>query len=305
MIKRGCEQGAVRAAPPETVDELRRWLEQAQATGRPRLGERARAALVHMLDDPHGAAVKTISQIAEAEGVDPSTITRLGQRLGFEGFSGLQQVFRRHVGDRGGFYSSQAYPLLGAGTSNAPDFVRNLANDEIKRLSKTVESLRTEDIDRAAEFIAQAENVYVLGMRATHSLAFFLGSFLRHLRPRVHLIGGAEDLLAGVAQISPQDVLVAFSFRPYTKLAVEACRAARVRGVPLVAVSDTGSPIASEDEGVVTLYARSPFYFNAAISNLFLAEVLASAVAQRLGDRARSYLGNLEDLLKRLDIETS
>src|SRR3546814_17280161 len=76
------------------------------------LGQKALAALIGMLEAPHRAAVQSISEIARDSGVDPSTLTRLGQRLGFQGFPELPELFRNHVVKRDGYYSSQTQQLL-------------------------------------------------------------------------------------------------------------------------------------------------------------------------------------------------
>ena len=98
---------------PKTLDGLRQRLRDAK---RPRsglrLGRGSANVLAAMVDAPSHAAVSNISQIATANGVNPSTVTRLAKKLGFTGFGDLQDVFRRYVADRGGFYSRHAASLL-------------------------------------------------------------------------------------------------------------------------------------------------------------------------------------------------
>ncbi|MFP3427309.1 hypothetical protein R0J88_20020, partial [Pseudoalteromonas sp. SIMBA_162] len=64
------------------------------------------------IESPQRTAVSSISQLAELTGVNASTFSRLAQRLGYEGFSRFQDVFRQAVTDGEHFYSQQASQLL-------------------------------------------------------------------------------------------------------------------------------------------------------------------------------------------------
>ena len=57
--------------------------------------------------------MRSISELAASLGVNPSTLTRLAKRLGFEGFSDFQSVFRDAIASEPRyFYSRQADHLL-------------------------------------------------------------------------------------------------------------------------------------------------------------------------------------------------
>ena len=99
--------------PPRSLDELHRRVERERTlSGRQSMGERTLAVLVDMLARPGQVAVQSISELAAHNGVDPSTLTRLGKRLGFSGFGELQDVFRRHVSATQPFYSTRVRELV-------------------------------------------------------------------------------------------------------------------------------------------------------------------------------------------------
>lgn len=269
------------------------------------LGRQALAALTSMVESPHRAAVQTISQIAREAGVDPSTLTRLGKRLGFSGFTELQEIFRKHVAEQGSYYSARTKNLIDRQRSDGRGGIQELANDEIGRVLETATELNGEDVKRAADIVCRAGTVYVLGLRATHSIAYFLGTFIGFLRPRVLILGGGGAGIAEeLAQITEEDALIAITFRPYTQLTVDACNAMTKRNVPIVSLTDLASPIAGDGPRRVTLRAWGPFYFNSALSNLFIAQILLSGIAQRLGGKTTSHMENLEELLREMSIET-
>jgi DNA-binding MurR/RpiR family transcriptional regulator len=258
-----------------------------------------------MLEAPHRAAVQSISEIARDSGVDPSTLTRLGQRLGFQGFPELQELFRNHVVKRDGYYSSQTQQLLASYQVSGSKLARELADEEVKNVLDAASRLDEADLTKATDLLVNGRRIYVLGLRASFSVAYFFGSFLGFLRGDVIILGGAGFTLAeDLVHLTRGDVLVAIAFRRYTKATIAACRSAQARGVPIIAITDLSSPITQSDETGVTLVARSPYYFHAALADFFLVQVLLSAFAQRLGVDAVTGLGDLEELLLDLDVET-
>ena len=101
-------------ARPGTIEELR------DLTLRIRrkeidiaLGSKALDVLARLVDTPEQTAVRTISELADGQGVNASTLTRLAKRLGYAGFSDFQSVFRQAIADdERYFYSRQAGRLM-------------------------------------------------------------------------------------------------------------------------------------------------------------------------------------------------
>lgn len=298
------EQGSHHRVP-QSVEDLSALGQSAQQENIPRLGRRAMAALIWMLENPHRAAVCSITEIAVEAGVDPSTLTRLGKRLGLAGFTDLQEVFRKHIAQRGLFYSNHAKGIMDRRSSGRANRFQQLAHEEVERILATASGTDDASIEKASELICNANNVYVIGVRATYSVAYFFGAFASFLRPRVAMLGISGGAIAEeLAQVSRDDVFVVVSFRPYTKVAVEACAAMAKRNVPIVAITDASSPLAGEGESRVTLRTQGPFYFNSAVSSFLLVELLLSSVAEMLGPRAIAHMHEVEALLAETSIET-
>ncbi len=293
---------------PETIDDLRRFVEEERdSEGRRRLGKRALAVLVDMLDRPGQAAVQTISELAGHSGVDPSTLTRLGQRLGFRGFSPLQDIFRRHVTATQPFYSTRIQGLVGAQSAGtATGASQRHAEFECQRVLAVANTLTDKQIARAVKLLLEAKHVYVLGLRATYAVSYFFGIFLDTLRDDVTILGGPGfPIAADLARIRKDDLLVAMSFRPYTRAVVNAVNIIKAGGTPVIALTDGGSPMAVKSLDGVTLEVNQPFYLDSALAQFFLAETVLVAVARQLGPTAVKALQRRETFLKTLEVEIS
>jgi len=290
-----------------SIKDLRRLLQQDRQSkvGRNHLGRKARAVLTYMLNSPGVAAVASITEIAEATEVDPSTLTRLGQRLGFAGFSELQNVFRGHVKETQPFYSTRIYEhVYQAGKDDPERFLESHANTECQKLTAVSRQVSQTEINRGGEWIAQAKTVYVVGMRATYGLSFYFGSYLSTLRSHVRIIGTpGYSLTYDLADIGPEDVVVAVSFSPYTRGVLLSAEIAARQGARIVAITNPGSPLVVESDRHSSLIIDQPYYFDSSTTHFFIMQALLIASARCIGTAALKVAKRREGIDKTLDIE--
>ena len=80
------------------------------------------------LDNPDEIAFGTAASIAASAGVQPSTLIRFAQILGFDGFTSLQSVFRERLRERTVSYEDRLKALRGEENDPEPrDLHRFLA----------------------------------------------------------------------------------------------------------------------------------------------------------------------------------
>ncbi|WP_354442879.1 MurR/RpiR family transcriptional regulator [Ottowia thiooxydans] len=259
-----------------------------------------------MLNRPGPAAVDSISELAAKNGVDPSTLTRLGKRLGFAGFAELQDVFRRQVAQTQPFYSSRVQERVAepVGIDDPQELIRIHAQSECQRVLKLANSLDADAVTRAVDAIVSARHVHVLAMRATYAFSHFFGTYLGTLRENVTILGvPGQGLTLELASLTPDDLLVAVSFRPYTRAVVAAVEVMKENGVPILALTDADSPIQVGPEHGTSVVIDEPFYFDSATSQFFAIQTILLAAARRLGPSAVAMVKRRERLDKALNVE--
>ncbi len=296
---------AASGGPPRSIQELRAELARAGTRGsRIRLGKRAFQVLAGMVDSPHQAAVFSISELAAALGANPSTLTRLAQRLGYPGFAGLQDVFRRHVARDGAFYSDRAGRLLQACPVADGDtsLVLTVVQDELTNIATMVHGVDGRAVEGAAGLLDGARRVRVHGLRQFFAVASFFTYGLGMLRRDVDILGGPQHGIGhGLAQLGPEDALVVVGCAPYTRATVDACRVAGAHGIPIVAITDSyGSPLAGAAAYCFIAPTEGSFFSNSMASYMVLAEGVLGTVARRMGREAMTALGQREDLMSQL-----
>lgn len=290
----------------QSIDDLRRVLAaERNAKGRGRIGGKTLQVLADLLSRPGVAAVDSISALAAHSGVDPSTLTRLGKRLGFTGFGELQDIFRRHVAQTQPFYSRRIQERIAEPWGeDSQGLFQQHARTECQRLVATIEAMDPQVIDMAADLIVAAKHVYVLGLRATYGLSYFLGSYLGTFRQDVTILGGPGlGLASEISRIADDDLLVAVTFRPYTKPVVTAVEIAKESGIPVLAITDAGSILNVGPEHGVTVAIDQPYYFDSATAHFFVIQTILLAAVRRLGPVAVDMVQRREKVYQALDIE--
>lgn len=296
------------SAAPVTLESLKLLVGDIHAgKSSVSLGPRAFQTLARLVDEPHLAAVSTITHLATRLGVNASTLTRLAKSLGYKGFSDLQGVFRRHVaGSEENHYIRQINRLAaadGRGNDTLGVFLRVIGN-ESGNLSKLAAGIDAERLDTATSMLCAAREVRVHGLRQFYSLANFFSYGLGLIRDRVSILGEAGHGIAhSLSQLNDQDLLVVLGCNPYTRATVDAGRVARDVGIPVLAFTDSSaSPLAANADCTFVIPSTGDFYVNSTAAWVALLEGLLTLAARDLGEQAKATLRSREALFQTLGI---
>jgi DNA-binding MurR/RpiR family transcriptional regulator len=228
--------------PPRDFDALKAMLIASRDDLPPRLIQVA----VFALENPDEIALGTAASIAAQASVQPSTLIRFAKRLGYAGFSDLQDVFRSELKSGWPDYRERLARLKVAREAGGPHpLLSGFAESAMVSLERLVSQGSEEDIDRAADILAGAEVIYLLGMRRAFPITFYLAYALGKLGIRAVVV----DHVAGlgpeqVTDATRRDALVSISFTPYTPMTVELTDRLHRRGVPVIALTDSAfSPL--------------------------------------------------------------
>ncbi len=223
--------------PPRDFDGLKTMLLDSRDSLPPRLIQLAAFAL----ENPDEMALGTAASIAAQAAVQPSTLIRFAKRLGYSGFSDLQGVFRSELRSNWPDYRERLARVQLAREAGGPHpLLSGFAESAMVSLERLVAQASEEDIGRAADILARAEVIYLLGMRRAFPVTFYLAYALGKLGIRTMLV----DHLAGLGpeqltEAGKHDALIAISFTPYTPMTVELTDRLADRGVPVIALTDS------------------------------------------------------------------
>lgn len=293
---------------PASLEQLKLLVsDMHDGTATVSLGPRAFQTLARLVDEPHLAAVSTITDLAQRLDVNASTLTRLAKRLGYAGFNELQGVFRRHVaGSESNYYLRQVDRLMtrDGGDNETLNVFLKVVGDEQSNLAKLASSIEPQRLERATAMLRGAREVRIHGLRQFYSLATLFSYGLGLIRDRVSVLGEAGHGVAhSLSQLTGEDLLVVLGCNPYTRATVDSSRVAAAHGIPILAFTDSSaSPLAANADCAFVIPSTGDFYVNSTAAWTALLEGIMTLVARDLGDEARRTLQSRETLFRALGV---
>ncbi len=250
-----------------------------------------------LLDHPDEVAVSSMRKVAERAQVQPASLVRLSQQLGFPGWNELRDLFVQRVRTRPEPYASRARSL--AAGSGRDGLARDLLAAQQHNLDATA-AQNARVMLEAARVLRKARHVQVAGFRSCYAVAFGFVYGYRLFRPSVSLLGGEGGTLEmQLLGIERDSATVVVSFAPYSVEAVRVAEAALEKGSRLIAITDSAvAPIALNADKVLIFSHESPSFFPSLVAATALTE---SLVAQLLALEGAEALAQLEQAERSLN----
>jgi DNA-binding MurR/RpiR family transcriptional regulator len=269
-----------RSVAPRDFEALRMHI----ISRRNALPRRLAQVAIYALDHPDEIAFGTAASIAESAQVQPSTLVRFAQHLGYDGFSDLQGVFRERLKERTTTYEERLAAIR-SDADGSEDFAildgfLDAAQQSIDRLAKAIVPARFE---RAVSLLADAETIYLIARRRAFPVASYLAYAFGKLGLRYFLTGSGAGLDPEVLSLAgPRDAVVAISFSPYAAATAEQARLLSGMGLPVVSITDSAfSPLAECATEWLEVAEADFSGFRSLSATMALSMALSVAVAER------------------------
>ncbi|QDQ79818.1 MurR/RpiR family transcriptional regulator [Paraburkholderia megapolitana] len=265
---------------PDSFDELAALIRTRFAE----LSPQFQMGAAFLLDHPDEVAVSSMRKVAERAQVQPASLVRLSQQLGFPGWNELRELFVARVRTRPERLTSKARSLVKTTAKDALAHDLLIAQQHNLELTAAHNARTTVE---AARLLRRASHVHVAGFRSCYSVAFGLVYGYRLFRSSVSLLNGeAGTLELQLHGIQRDSATVVVSFAPYSAEAARVAEAAREKGSRLIAITDSAvSPIALHADKVLIFSHDSPSFFPSLVAATAIAESLVAHLLALEGAR--------------------
>ncbi|NNC22643.1 MurR/RpiR family transcriptional regulator [Salinisphaera sp. USBA-960] len=281
---------------PDTPSELQNRI----LTEYRNLSARLQQIAQFVVDHPNDMALETTAVIAERANVQPSAIIRFAKAFGFSGFSELQRIYQNRLAETASSYSERLRRLRAEEERSDGD---ELSADGILRQFCSVNTVSLEHLrdivsmdalEKTVSALADADTVYVCGLRRSFPVATYLAYALGQVDCHVSLLDGAGGLLAQQArQLTANDVLFAISFHPYASETAGVINDALEQNASVVVITDTPlSPVASDADICLEVHDAELYNFRSLTASMCLAQAIAVATGLRIERRTHPDASN-------------
>jgi DNA-binding MurR/RpiR family transcriptional regulator len=222
--------------PPRNFKELRDRLVAERA----RLPKRLQQVADFAATNPDDVAFGTAASIAEQVGVQPSTLVRFSQAIGFKGFTELQDVFRERLRDRPSNYDARLNAISEAtGSTSTSKLLEGFCTAAARSIDRLRERTAPSTIEAAAERLAAADTIYLIGQRRSYPVSVYMNYAFGQLGIKTVLAGSAAGTDPEILRFAgPDDAAIAISFAPYAAATLTHARQIAAQGTSVIAITD-------------------------------------------------------------------
>ena len=233
-------------------------------------------------------------QLARRYRVNPATIVRTIQVLGYNRFADFAEDMREHFIAHLSPYTIMEASVRETGTIN--DRVRRALDQDRRQLNALCARPHVERIVDLARRIHRAQRVFVVGVDLAATLASYLAYGLLPLGVDADApTGSSGNLYHKIRTLTRKDLVIGISFGRCLKETVEALKRARERHVSTFGITDAPStPVARHSDACLIVSIASLAYTGSYVAPMALLNALLIACAHAKPKRALALLRQSE-----------
>ena len=219
----------------------------------PELSPRLKAVAKYIVDHPSDFGLDPIRETARKCEVSTYTLVRMAERMGFEGYDEMREPFRHALVSTTAFVEHPDWIDSLREQGDLGRLQAEAATNTMAIVQRSLEHQTPEQMERVADMLLGARNVYLTAVRASYAMAYYFHYVGRMALPSLQLIPRHMNSPIDELNYADEgDVMIAISFTPYSRETIDACKFARKKGVKLIMISDS-DVISSEFRAEETL----------------------------------------------------
>ena len=245
--------------------------------------KKRRRIINHILEYPEEIVISGSVELAKKLRVDRSTLLAACRDLGYNGYKDLRSKFKRRLGTLkiGGALD----PLMAEFKNTGPleESIISSMSSDISCLRLTVDKLNLSTIKDVSRKILNADLIYVVGLGYLGSLAFYLKSLLKTIRPGVIAITNYHgEVFDTINNLKKTDLVIAFAFDQCMAETVELFRAATKLSIPTISITDNSHLIINElATNTLLIHNSKQFFFTPYIPALSLCNAIMHCIVEK------------------------
>ncbi len=260
------------------------------------LSEQQRKVADFLLQNLRDAPFYSVVELGKKCGASKATVVRLAQELGLSGFQELRSKLLEGVQSE--IRLKDTFALINKNEYQGA--LSLVAHQDVKNINQTINHLDKHVFREVCELILKASQVYTAGLGISYLMSQILAYSLNQAGIRsTPLVHDYETFLEQIEFLTPDDILIAFSFPPYSKETIDAVKFAAGKKIPIVALTDKlTSPITFFSQQVIVVRSQNMIFTNSFSAISVVINAIATEVAMRNEKKALRNLKELNKILR-------
>ena len=238
----------------------------------------------------------SVQDVSKATGASVASVVRFAQNIGLSGFSELREIVADSL--QAQLNNFQIFPLFDKNRVEE-DLLTSVANLDIKNINDTLSLIEREVFDRTIKLILKSKRIYTSGLGISYLLAEILAYQLTQVGSDASVFKHTHTLFhEQILYMNKQDLLITFSFPPYSKETIDAAKYAHEKGIKIVSITNKStSPIYFYSDEVLIVRSENMLFTNSFAAISVLINAIATACALKNKTKAKKVMKESGDIM--------
>lgn len=283
----------------EITERIRRHYDSFNSTQR-RIGD-------YIVNHVDVCCFVTLKQLAAATNTTEATIISFSRKIKFSGFADMKAAVQASIAQQ--ISPNEKIETSISNIKHLNDLEQDILDSEVGALTKTYAEINKKQLIKAAGLIDGAKRVYLIAYDFAATVSnVFAERFVRLGVDAVNL-GGMDtaSVLYRLAMSTQDDLIVVFSYKPYTQLSFELAKFLKKEyETKIVCFSDNeSSPMMHKADVILLSPTVNPVFSNSMTAPFSLINLLATMYISKHKNNYRIFNKKLSELQRMVEkIET-
>ena len=237
-----------------------------------------------------------VHDLSLATGASVASVVRFSQRAGFKGFSELREAITGSLQKE--LTNKQIFPLFEK-RKVEEDLLTEVANLDIKNINDTLNLIERNTFNYVIDRISKSERVFTAGLGISYLLSEILAYQLTQVGISSSVLQHTHTMFnEHILFLNPRDLLIVFSFPPYSKETIEAAEYASKRKIEVISITNKhASPVTFFTKANLIVKSENMLFTNSFSAISVLINAIATACAIKDKQRAKKVLKESEEIM--------
>lgn len=238
-----------------------------------------------------------VQDISSSTGTSVASVVRFAQRIGFKGFSELRDAVADSFQAR--IKKKEIFPLFEKHKADE-DLLTEVANVDITNINSTLNQIERKIFNDVIDSILKADRVFTAGLGISYLLAEILAYQLTQVGVDSEVFKHTHTIFQEqILFMNKKDLLIVFSFPPYSKETIEAAKFGYDKGIPVISITNKqASPVTLYTKANLIVRSENMLFTNSFAAISVLINAIATACALRKKSRAQRLLKETQEIME-------
>jgi DNA-binding MurR/RpiR family transcriptional regulator len=238
----------------------------------------------------------SVHNISEATSMSVASVVRFSQRIGFKGFLEMRNEISGELQEQ--IKNNAIFPLSDDKTLR-DDTLTAVANHDIKNISDTLNLINRNNFDKAVKLILSSERVFTTGLGISYLLSEILAYQLKQVAiDAYNFTHNHTSFIEQIPFLKKKDLIIAFSFPPYSKETIEAAKYAKSKNVKIISITNKiAAPISFSSDISLIVRSKNFLFTNSFAAVSVLINSITTECARLSKNRTKKFLNELNNIV--------